>query len=171
MIRSMPHTSRRRFLASVATVVLAALGLGELLQDFTGPSAAWAALIPASVYARTTSGDAGDVDLVLRLARDTDPQPAALTRLLATRPNDMNAGHALVWFHALSHSSTHRAMDANTLVYDLAEHPDDISLGVEIVELTLEQPDRRVVVTDSGLAEAARTSLSREQADRLQLEQ
>ncbi|WP_377643907.1 hypothetical protein [Oryzobacter terrae] len=164
-----PTGSRRARLTSLVACLVAAVGVGPFLQEVAAPSAGWAAIVPISLAQRPATDDAGDVDLVLRLAEATAPAAAARTRLVATRPDDMNTGHALVWFHALSHSATHRAMDENTLVYELAEEPDDTSLAMRIAEETLAAPDRRVMVTDPDLYAAVVAAVAPEDARRVVL--
>ncbi len=164
-----PGGGRRARLTSLVACLLAAVGVGPFLQDVGAPSAGWAAVVPISLAQRPGSGEAGDVDLVLRLAAATSPSVAARTRLVATRADDMNTGHALVWFHALSHSATHRAMDENTLVYELADEPDDTSLAVRIAQETLVAPDRRVAVTDPDVYAAVLAAVTAQDARRVVL--
>ena len=94
----------------------------------------WAAILPTSLAGRPRSGDAGDVDTVLALARSMRPADAERTTFLATLPSDMHAGHASVWFHALSLSTSGRAMATNDAMYDLAEHRDDTAQAVAIAQ-------------------------------------
>ena len=47
----------------------------------------------------------------------------------------MHAGHASVWFHALSLSTSGRAMSTNDAMYDLAEHRDDTARAVAIARV------------------------------------
>ena len=164
-----PIGGRRARLTSLLVCLVAAVGVGPFLQDVAAPSAGWAAIVPISLAQRPDADDAGDVDLVLRLADGTPPAEAARTRLLATRPDDMNTGHALVWFHALSHSATHRAMDENTLVYELADEPDDTALAVRIAQETLVAPDRRVAVTDPDVFAAVLAAVDPQDARRVVL--
>ncbi|NHA69162.1 hypothetical protein [Phycicoccus flavus] len=159
---------RIRPLLLTVPLLVAAAGLGLGLQTFTAPSAVWAAILPGSLESRTTSGDAGDVDLVLRLAATTPPQQAARTRLLATRPGDMNAAHASEWFHDLSHSATRRAVSVDDGVYDLAKHPDNTALAVRLAADTLATTDGLVVVTDPALDAAVRQAVP-DAADRVTL--
>ena len=168
-VATAPRTARRARVTALLVGFAAAAGLGSGLQEFAAPSAAWTLVTPLSFAQRPSSGEAGDVDLVRRLADTVPPEEAARTRLLATRPEDMNTGHALVWFHALSHSATHRAMDQNTLVYELADEPDDLALGVEIARRTLQAPDRRVLVTDPELLEAVRAALPADDQGRVSI--
>ncbi len=167
--RSTTPTGPRARFAALAVTLLAAIGLGGALQEFTAPSVVWAGILPSSIAERADSGAAGDVDLVLDLAASTPQEQAARSRLLATRPRDMNTGHALVWFHALSHSSTHRAMDENTLAFQLADNPDDVALGVRIAQLTLAEPDRLVLVTDARLHDAIMAAVPADEAKRVVL--
>lgn len=141
------HASRRRFTA-LAVCLAALLGLGSALQEFAAPSVVWAAILPSSLAGRASSGDAGDVDTVLALARSQSPAQALSTTVLATRPEDMQTGHASVWFHALSMSTSARAMSTNDAMYDLDEHRDDTARAVAIARSALEQPGARVVTTD-----------------------
>lgn len=143
-----------RPLASLAITLVAATGFGSVLHEFTAPSAVWAAIVPGSLESRPASGDAGDVGLVLDLAASLDPADAARTRLLATRPQDMNAAHASAWFHALSHSATSQAMDIDDGVYELALEPGDVDLALSLALDTLGTADGRVVVTDPALRQA-----------------
>lgn len=158
-----------RLLHSVAVVLVAAMGLGSTLQQFAAPSASWSVLAPVSLGARKTSGEAGDVDLILKLAASMTPHDAVRTRLLATRPDDMNAAHASEWFHALSHSATRRAVRLDDGVYELALDPRNIPLGVELAMSTLSKVDGRVLVTDAGLYQAILDAASPTQQSRVSL--
>lgn len=149
--RDTGRSGRLGSVASVAVALVAAAGLGSALQEFAAPSALWAGSLPSLLEARTTSGSAGDVDVVIRLAESLDPGHAAHTRLLATRPEDMNAAHASEWFHALSHSSTRRIVSLDDGVYELALDRGDLALGVELAKGTLADVDGHVLVTDPSL--------------------
>jgi hypothetical protein len=156
----------------MAVVILgAAAGLGAVLANFAAPSLLWAGGLPVSLAQRPTSPEVGDVGLVLRLATTTAPQDAARTRLLATRPQDMNPAHASEWFHALSHSSTRRASSVDDGVYDLALDRSDLSLGVELAVGTLEKPDGVVLVTDPALYAAVLDAVPPDEAERVTLVQ
>jgi len=158
-----------RPVAVFAVVLVAAVGLGSSLQTFTAPSMLWSATLPRSLAARATTGEAGDVDLVLKLATSLDQHQASRTRLLATRPEDMNAAHASEWFHALSHSATRRAINLDDGVYRLAVERDDVALGVRLARQTLERDDSQVLVTDPALYAAILKAVRNEQASRVSL--
>jgi hypothetical protein len=153
-VTTRPSGARPRPVAVLALTILAALGYGSTLHEFTAPSAVWAAIVPVSLADRQDNGDAGDVGVVLDLAAAHAPSDAARTRLLATRPEDMNPAHASEWFHALSHSATHRAMNVDDGIYDLALDPDDTQLAVSLALETLATEDGRVIVTDPRLRQA-----------------
>jgi hypothetical protein len=141
------HGTRRRFTA-VAVCLASLLGLGSALQEFAAPSVVWAAILPTSLADRASSGEAGDVQRVLALARSMDPADAERTTFIATLPSDMRAGHASIWFHALSMSTSARAMTTNDAMYDLAEHRDDTAKAVAIARYALQTPRARVMTSD-----------------------
>lgn len=158
-----------RPLVAGALGLVGAAGLGVTLQNFTLPSAAWAVALPTSLADRPTAPETGDVGLVLRLAASMSPADAARTRLLATRPDDMNAAHASEWFHVLSYSATRRAMNVDDGVYDLAEDRGDVALAVRLAQSTLGTPDGEVLVTDPRLETAIRAAVTSDQAERVRL--
>lgn len=158
-----------RPLVAALVTVTAAAGLGVSLQQFAAPSALWGAFLPSSMTTRVTSGQAGDVATVLRLAETSAPRDAARTRLLTTRPDDMNAAHASEWFHALSHSATQAAVSVDDPVYVLARDRGNVALATDIAVSTLRFPGRRVVVTDAGLYRSVLASVAAEQASRVTL--
>jgi hypothetical protein len=162
------HEQRLRPVVLGVALLAAAAGLGVTLRTFAAPSVLWAGVVPVSLESRSST-DAGDVALVLRLAESTDPPEAARTRLLATRPEDMNAAHASEWFHALSHSATRRAVSVVDGVYELALDPEDVDLGVELALSTLDTPDGVVLVTDPELYRAIAASAPSEDAGRVTL--
>ena len=170
LVRTHEHAHEQRLRPVVLGVALltAAAGLGVTLRTFAAPSVLWAGVVPVSLESRSST-DAGDVALVLRLAESTDPPEAARTRLLATRPEDMNAAHASEWFHALSHSATRRAVSVVDGVYELALDPEDVDLGVELALTTLDTPDGVVLVTDPELYRAIVASAPSEDAGRVTL--
>ena len=147
------HHTRRRFTA-LAVCLVALLGLGSALQEFAAPSVVWAAILPSSLADRAASGDAGDVDIVLALARSLRPRDAERATFLATLPSDMHAGHASVWFHALSLSTSGRAMSRNDAMYELAEHRHDTAQAVSIAKKALGEADATIVTTDPGVYHA-----------------
>ncbi len=163
------HSPGIRPLVAASVTLVAAAGLGVALQQFNAPSAVWAAILPASLTDRVTSGQAGDVDTVLRLAETTEPREAARVRLLATRPEDMNAAHASEWFHALSHSATANAVSVDDPVYVLARDRRDQVLATDIATSTLKTPGSRLLVTDPDLYGSLIRSLAPEAAQRVSL--
>ncbi len=143
--RARPTT---RVLVATIVSVVALVGLGSALQKFAAPSAAWAAGIPTLLADRASSDSAGDVDAVISLATTTTLRDAERTTLIATREEDMLAGHASVWFHALGPTTSGRAMSTNDQLFEIGEHPNDFALVVALARSALEAPDGRVVVTD-----------------------
>lgn len=141
------YGTRRRFVA-LAVCLAALLGLGSTLQEFAAPSVVWAAIMPTSLAERASSDEAGDVERVLALARSMDPADAERTTFLATLPSDMRAGHASIWFHALSMSTSARAMTTNDAMYELAEDREDTARAVAVARYALQTPGARVVTSD-----------------------
>jgi hypothetical protein len=159
----------RGFLTAIAVCLAALLGLGSALQQFAAPSAVWAAFLPSSFSGRAASGDAGDTETVLALARALGPAEALQTTFLATRPDDMRAGHASIWFHALSMSTSGGAMSTNVAMFDLADHRDDTARAVAIARSALKSPGARVVMTDSRAYQAVVNSGASADATRVVL--